>query len=145
MSLLVIMLMFAPTAKAPNMIMQCTKIALEQELSSDIGLNDTELTNELIKQKCILPGCALAQFKVETGPRYTSSVCATYKNLGGIRFKIKGSRGIGFSQDSLHYVIYASYKDCIRDYVAIQNAYLKKIEGRYAADGAYTDVIRKVR
>jgi len=123
-------------------------------VAPDIELNDSSLTAELIKQDCILPGVALAQFKAETTydadndgspEQYSSPVCKKYKNLAGIRFRIKGSAAVGMSNDSLHYVIYKSYRDCIKDYVRIQNSYIKKIDGVYAEDQQYIKLIKGVR
>jgi hypothetical protein len=41
--------------------------------------------------------------------------------------------------------VYSTYRDCLRDYVRIQNKYLKNIDGRYAEANDYTEQLSKVR
>jgi hypothetical protein len=108
--------------------------------SADILLNDSAVMMELIRVGCVLPNVALAQFKVETG-HFKSAICLENKNLAGIR-NSASSLSRGFSRG---HNVYATYKDCISDYVRIQNAYLMKIDGKYAEADGYINLIRKVR
>ena len=41
--------------------------------------------------------------------------------------------------------VYGSYKDCIACYCHIQKLYLKNIDGHYATNSAYVDLIKKVK
>lgn len=126
---------------------------IESEIIPDVQLNDSDIIEELVKQKCEQIPWALAQFHIETREidkqgkpvPYTSSVCLNCKNLGGIRFRVKGSKAIGQTKDEFHYLIYASYKDCIYDYVTIQKGYLKAIDGHYAANKDYVSLLKKIK
>ena len=73
----------------------------------------------------MLPNVALAQMKIETG-HFTSSICKENKNIAGIRnsasaYVVGKNRG---------HCVYNSYRDCLRDYVRVQNKYLKNIDGK---------------
>ena len=119
----------------------------------DVELNDSSMIEELHNQQCQQIPWALAQFHIETRKLdkngmpmpYTSDVCLKCKNVGGVRFKVKGSKAIGQTNDNNHYLIYSSYKDCISDYVAIQNGYLSQIEGHYAEDKKYVGYLKTVK
>jgi hypothetical protein len=41
--------------------------------------------------------------------------------------------------------VYATYKDCLKDYVRIQNRYLKNINGKYAEAPGYVDLIKQMK
>jgi hypothetical protein len=106
----------------------------------DVPLTDSAITKELTQLGCMLPNVALAQFKVETG-HFRSAICRENKNIAGIRNSAsKLSKGLNRGHN-----VYSTYRDCLRDYVRIQNKYLKNIEGRYAEAKDYTEQLSKVR
>jgi hypothetical protein len=106
----------------------------------DVPLTDSAITNELTQLGCMLPNVALAQFKVETG-HFRSAICRENKNIAGIRNSAsKLSKGLNRGHN-----VYSTYRDCLRDYVRIQNKYLKNIDGRYAEAKDYTEQLTKVR
>lgn len=106
----------------------------------DIELSDTSIIKELVRLDCVLPNVALAQFKVESA-HFKSRIAIENKNIAGIKTSqseyVKGKRH--------GHCVYASYRDCIRDYVRIQNRYLKNIDGRYAENGGYINLVKKVQ
>lgn len=103
----------------------------------DIPLTDSAITTELVKNDCILPNVALAQMKIETG-NFKSAICKENKNIAGIRTsKSKFVSGMNRGHCS-----YKSYKDCIKDYVRIQNRYLKNIDGKYAENPQYVSKLK---
>jgi hypothetical protein len=106
----------------------------------DVPLTDSAITKELTQLGCVLPNVALAQFKVETG-HFRSAICRENKNIAGIRNSAsKLSKGLNRGHN-----VYSTYRDCLRDYVRIQNKYLKNIDGRYAEAKDYTEQLTKVR
>jgi hypothetical protein len=106
----------------------------------DVPLTDSAITKELTQLGCMLPNVALAQFKVETG-HFRSAICRENKNIAGIRNSAsKLSKGLNRGHN-----VYSTYRDCLRDYVRIQNKYLKNIEGKYAEAEDYTEQLTKVR
>ena len=106
----------------------------------DIMLNDSAITAELVKLGCVLPNVAVAQFKIETG-HYRSAICRENKNLAGIR---NSASPLSIGKNRGHNV-YATYKDCLKDYVRVQNKYLKNIDGKYAAANGYINQIKVIR
>lgn len=106
----------------------------------DIQLTDSAITKELTQLGCMLPNVALAQFKIETG-HFKSKICIENKNIAGIRNSAsKLAKGIRRGHN-----VYSTYRDCLRDYVRIQNKYLKNIDGKYAEATDYTEKLREVR
>ena len=106
----------------------------------DIKLNDSAITAELVKLGCVLPNVAVAQFKIETG-HYKSTICRENKNLAGIR---NSASPLSIGKNRGHNV-YATYKDCLKDYVRVQNKYLKNIDGKYAEAKGYIKQIKKIK
>lgn len=115
--------------------------------AADIPLTDSAITAELVRQHCILPHVALAQMKLETG-NFKSAICKENKNIAGIRtsnskFVKRDAKGNAV-KNRLHNV-YNSYRDCLSDYVRIQDRYLKNIDGKYASAPNYIETLRKVK
>lgn len=106
----------------------------------DIKLNDSAITAELVKLGCVLPNVAVAQFKIETG-HYKSAICRENKNLAGIR---NSASPLSIGKNRGHNV-YSTYKDCLKDYVRVQNKYLKNIDGKYAEAKGYINQIKVVK
>ena len=106
----------------------------------DIKLNDSAITAELVKLGCVLPNVAVAQFKIETG-HYKSTICRENKNLAGIR---NSASPLSIGKNRGHNV-YATYKNCLKDYVRVQNKYLKNIDGKYAEAKGYINQIKRVK
>lgn len=107
--------------------------------AADIQLNDSSILRELIRLECVLPNVALAQFKIES-QHYKSAICRENKNIAGIK-NSASPLVIGKNRD---HCVYKSYRDCIKDYVRVQNKYLKNIDGHYAAAGGYVDLIKRM-
>lgn len=103
-------------------------------------LTDSAITAELVKLGCVLPNVALAQFKIESG-HFRSAICRENFNLAGIKTS-RSEYVIGKNRD---HCVYRSYRDCLKDYVRIQNRYLKNIDGKYAAPGKYVERLTQVR
>ena len=103
-------------------------------------LTDSAITSELVKLGCVLPNVALAQFKIESA-HFKSAICKENFNLAGIKTS-RSKYVVGINRD---HCVYRSYRDCLKDYVRIQNRYLKNIDGRYAAEGDYISLISKVK
>jgi hypothetical protein len=82
---------------------------------------------------------ALAQFKIES-QHFKSSICKENKNIAGI----KTSRSEYVAGKNREHCVYKTYRDCIKDYIRIQNRYLENIDGRYAEDGQYVALVKKM-
>ena len=106
----------------------------------DIKLNDSAITAELVKLGCVLPNVAVAQFKIETG-HYKSAICRENKNLAGIR---NSASPLSVGKNRGHNV-YKTYRDCLKDYVRVQNKYLKNIDGKYAEAKGYINQIKMIK
>lgn len=106
----------------------------------DIKLNDSAITAELVKLGCVLPNVAVAQFKIETG-HYRSAICRENKNLAGIR---NSASPLSIGKNRGHNV-YETYRDCLKDYVRVQNKYLKNIDGKYAEAKGYINQIKMIK
>lgn len=106
----------------------------------DIALNDSAICAELVRLGCVLPNVAVAQFRIETG-NYTSAICRENKNLAGIR---NSSSPLSIGKNRGHNA-YKTYRDCLKDYVRVQNKYLKNIDGRYAEAKEYIKHLRIVK
>lgn len=106
----------------------------------DVPLTDSAITAELVNLGCLLPNVALAQFKLETG-HFKSSICRENKNIAGIR-NSKSPLVVGKNRG---HCVYKSYRDCLRDYVRVQNKYLQKIDGRYAEAKGYINELKKMK
>ena len=115
------------------------KVAEVISMDTDIPLTDSAITEELVKQGCVLPNVALAQFKIESS-HFKSNICKENKNIAGI----KTSRSNFVKGMKNDHCAYDSYRDCIKDYIRIQNRYLENIDGRYAEDGQYVALVKKM-
>ena len=85
--------------------------------------------------------------KIESS-HFKSAICRENKNIAGIRtsrskFVKRDSKG-NIIKNRGHNV-YSTYKDCLKDYVRIQDMYLDKIHLKYAEAPGYTDYIRKIK
>jgi len=104
---------------------------------NDITLSDSGIMRELVSNDCVLPGVALAQFKIESS-HFKSKVTIENKNFAGIKTS-KSKYVIGMKND---HCVYKTYRDCIKDYILIQNRYLKNIDGKYATSDSYVKLIK---
>lgn len=116
------------------------KNVIVEKVVEDIPLTDEAITRELTHLGCVLPTVALAQMKMETG-HFKSNICKENRNIAGIRTS-KSKLVIGMKNG---HCMYATYRDCLRDYIAIQNRYLTNINGRYAEDPTYINKLKQVR
>jgi hypothetical protein len=146
LSTVVIILSVAFTTIRPDVIKYKGKNTVDtiylQEV--DIPLTDSAITAELVKQDCILPNVALAQMKIETG-NFTSAICKENKNIAGIRTSesenvSKDSKGNPIKNRGHN--VFKTYKKCIKEYVRIQNRYLKNIDGKYAENPEYVSKLK---
>ena len=122
-----------------DIVLKREKIIIEK-MVEDMPLTDSAIISELTSMGCMLPNVALAQFKVETG-HFLSKICKENKNIAGIRTSksefVKGlNRG---------HCVYNTYRDCLRDYVRIQNRYLKNINNKYAESKTYISVLKSIK
>ena len=113
------------------------KQVVVKELVDDLPLTDSAITHELVTLGCVLPNVALAQMKIETG-HFTSKICKENKNIAGIRTS-RSEYVIGVKNG---HCAYTTYRDCLRDYIRIQNRYLKNIDGKYAESKDYLNLIK---
>lgn len=109
-------------------------------IREDVTLNDSALLKELVHLKCVLPNIALAQIKIESS-HYKSIIAIENKNICGIKTS-KSKYVIGQNRG---HCVYNTYRDCLRDYVRIQNAYLKNINHKYAEANGYVDLIKRMK
>jgi len=112
----------------------------EMKVVEDIKLTKEDILNELIKNKCVLPNIALAQFSQET-EHFKSAICKENKNIAGIR-NSKSKYVIGMNRG---HCVYITYRDCIKDYIRIQNSYLKSINKKYAEDTNYISKLKNIK
>ena len=127
----------------PDRIIKTTVISTIDTMiikDMDIKLNDSSITAELVRLGCVLPNVAIAQFKIETG-HYKSAICRENKNLAGIR---NSASPLSTGKNRGHNV-YETYKYCLKDYVRVQNKYLKNIDGKYAEAKGYINQIKIVK
>lgn len=114
-------------------------IYLKEEFK-DIPLTDSAITSELVRQGCVLPNVALAQAKIES-THFKSNIAKENKNIFGIR----NSSSIFAKGLNRGHTVYKSYKDCISDFIRVQNKYLKNINGKYAESPTYTQKIKSLK
>ena len=141
--LLNLVLILGAFSITPKKIIEYKTIVKERILSDDV--NDIELTDEailkeLVEQGCVLPNIALAQFKIES-QHFKSAICKENKNIAGIKTS-QSQYVVGKNRE---HCVYKTYRDCIKDYIRIQERYLENIDGRYAEDGQYVSLVRKMR
>lgn len=117
-----------------------TKKVIVEKLVDDIALTDSAITHELVTLGCVLPNVAVAQMKIETG-HFTSKICKENKNIAGIRTS-RSEYVIGVKNG---HCAYTTYRDCLRDYIRIQNRYLKNIDGKYAESKDYLKLIKAIK
>ena len=110
-------------------------------LSKDINpLDTTEFCTFFRDNGGVLFNIAYAQCKIESS-NFTSCIYKENKNLFGIRTstsKLVQGKNRG-------HCTYNSYKDCILDYIRIQNKYLKNIDGKYAESPEYIKSLKNVK
>ena len=141
----------APNSNGTN-IKYAMLYKIESEIIPDVALNDYDISEELHKDTCSQIPWVMLQIHVETRALdssgmpvpYTSRVCLECKNLGGVRFRVKGSRAIGQTNDAYHYLIYASYRDCLYDMSITSAKYLHAIDGHYAEDKNYVKTLKNL-
>lgn len=121
-------------------VITINKNVIVEKVVEDIPLTDEAIVKELTHLGCVLPASALAQMKIETG-HFKSNICKENRNIAGIRTS-KSKLVIGMKNG---HCVYATYRDCLRDYIAIQNRYLTNINGRYAEDPTYITKLKQVR
>ena len=107
---------------------------------ADIELNDEAILQELVDQGCVLPNIALAQFKIES-QHFKSAICKENKNIAGIKTS-QSEYVVGKNRE---HCVYETYRDCIKDYIRIQDRYLNNIDGKYAEDGRYVALVRQMK
>jgi hypothetical protein len=139
----IILFMFSSFRQEAKFIPSVFKIhdtVLVADSVLDIKLTEKEILKELVKQGCILPNVALAQMKIETG-NFKSAICKENKNIAGI----KTSKSKYVAGMNRNHCSYRTYKDCIKDYIRIQNRYLKNIDGRYAENPQYIQKLKTIK
>jgi hypothetical protein len=124
----------------PKVITKYKFITIKDTIFDDIPLTKDAILKELIANDCILPNVALAQFSQET-LHFKSDICKENKNIAGIRTS-KSKYVIGMNRG---HCVYRTYRDCIKDYIRIQNSYLKNINHKYAEDSNYIKSLQKVK
>lgn len=132
-------IMLIMAGKGPEIITRIERLVIEKPVD-DLPLTDSAIVHELTSMGCVLPSVALAQMKIETG-HFKSRICRENKNIAGIRT----SKSTYVSGMKNGHCSYNTYRDCLRDYVRIQNRYLAKIDGKYAEDPNYIESIRAIK
>lgn len=135
---------FTPTVVTNTLIKYDTVVVIKHD---DISLDDSSITIELVKLGCVLPNVALAQMKIESS-HFKSPICMENKNIAGIRtsnseFIERDKNGQPIKNRGHN--VYKTYKNCLKDYVRIQNKYLKNIDGKYAEAPGYISYIKKMK
>ena len=108
-------------------------------LDEDVALNDSSITDFLVKHGCVLVNVAIGQFHIESS-YYNSPIAKENNNVAGIKTS-RSKYVIGIKND---HCVYKNVKDCLLDYIDIQNRYLDKIDGHYAIDKGYEELLKKL-
>ena len=112
----------------------------EVQKENDIELTEQGLIKSLHKHGCVLSNVAVAQAKLESNLG-KSNVGKNAKNMFGIVHHkckyVSGKYGV--------YAKYNKYEDNVKCYIHIQDHYLKRIDGVYAADIDYINKIKSMR
>ena len=143
-SVVLITLFFVANANAPvtenqHIVFHYLNEA-KNKIVPDVALNDSAILAELLKDSCVLPSVAIAQAHIESA-HYTSKKTFDNHNIFGIKpHKCKYVKG-----ENRYQAVYDSYRDCIACYCHIQKFYLKKIDGHYAANKDYVNLIKVVK
>jgi flagellum-specific peptidoglycan hydrolase FlgJ len=124
----------------PQTFIKYKYIVVRDTVPEDIPLTKEAILKELVDNKCVLPAIALAQFSQET-EHFKSSICKENKNIAGIR-NSSSKYVIGMNRG---HCVYKTYKDCIKDYIRIQNSYLKNINKKYAEDTNYINKLKNIK
>ena len=93
----------------------------------------------MVNHGCILANVAIGQFHIESS-YYKSNLVKENHNIAGIKTS-KSKYVIGMKND---HCVYKTFEDCLLDYIDIQNRYLDKINGHYAMDKGYTNLLKKL-
>lgn len=106
---------------------------------TDVQLNDSCILKELISLGSPCPTIGLKQIKLESD-NYKSNICLSNKNIAGIKYNKNGY----CTGELHHHATYASYKDCLKDFVRIQNRMLNALDkGGYAEDSTYIKKLKQ--
>jgi len=124
----------------PKLITKFKFVFVKDTIPEDIPLTKEAILKELVANKCVLPNIAFAQFSQES-EHFKSDICKENKNFAGIR-NSKSKYVIGMNRG---HCVYLTYRDCIKDYIRIQNMYLKNINHKYAEDTQYIKSLTKVK
>ena len=140
-------LLFIYGSFTPVILTKTVTNVKEVMVPEDIELTDSAITAELVSLGCVLPNVALAQMKIESS-HFKSAICKENKNIAGIR--TSGSKQCkrnanGKVVKNRDHNVDETYKDCLKDYVRIQNRYLKNIDGKYAEAPGYVEYIKKIK
>jgi len=131
----------------PIVLTKYINTTTEVMVPEDIELNDSAITTELVNLGCVLPNVALAQMKIESS-HFKSDICKENKNIAGIRTSnsdyVRRDEN-GKALKNRGHNMYKTYKDCLKDYVRVQNKYLKNIDGKYAEAPGYIKTIKKIK
>lgn len=143
----VFVIVFMYGSFTPVVVTKTITKSIEIMVPNDIKLTDSAITAELVDLGCILPNVALAQMKIESS-HFKSAICKENKNIAGIRtsnskYVKRGANGKAMKNRGHN--VYATYKDCLKDYIRIQNRYLKNIDGKYAEAPGYVEYIKKIK
>jgi hypothetical protein len=139
-SLIFLIMFLCVEAKAPHSELSLSMDRVNNIIFPDIELNDSTVTNELIRNGCVLANVAVAQAHIESN-FYTSKNTFENKNIFGIKVhKCKYVKG-----EKNNHAVFSSYRDCIACYCHIQAMYLNKIDGHYALNTNYINLIKQVK
>ena len=93
------------------------KVAEVISMDTDIPLTDSAITEELVKQGCVLPNVALAQFKIESS-HFKSNICKENKNIAGIKTSrsnfVKGMKNDHCAYDIVLKITFVSKTDTLK-------------------------------
>jgi Mannosyl-glycoprotein endo-beta-N-acetylglucosaminidase len=123
-------------AKCPRVI---KTLVIYTPYIEKVELNDTSITEFLVRHECVLPNVAIGQFHIESN-YYKSNLVKENNNIAGIKTSTS-KYVIGYKNG---HCCYRNIKECILDYIDIQNRYLKAIDGHYAMDKGYVGLLKKL-
>jgi len=121
-------------------IREIIKTKVVEKHVDDLPLTDSAIVAELTHLGCVLPNVALAQMKIESS-HFKSNICKENKNIAGIKTS-KSKYVVGMKNS---HCVYLTYRDCLKDYIRIQNRYLQNIDGRYAESKDYVQLIKQIK
>lgn len=109
-------------------------------VEKDIELDSASIVNFLYSKHVVLPNVALGQAWFESGRHFDSQIAIENKNILGIKY-VHQKLAIG---EKNGHAVYKTYKDCLMDWVRINENYLSVVKKHYSTNPAYVESLHKL-